>query len=88
MQIEVTEKEAMEIHSQRYFKKLGKKAYLPLILLGIGATIGFTLLIISAFTYWWGVIILAILLLPAVYMSLNSSRASGKYAKKQVEEIK
>ena len=84
--MEVTEKEAMEIYSQRYFDSKGKRKYLSPIILVLGAVIGF--FIASSVNGWLGVAIFGILVTPGMYVHLKSLRASGKYAKKQIEEVK
>jgi len=87
MLIEVTEKEAKEIFSQRYIAKLGKRKYLPLAMLIAGAIVGFVCCeILSRTNEWLGVAVLAILLSPAIYFSSRLSFASKKYAKKHIEE--
>lgn len=87
MQIEVTEKEAREIYSQRYFNSLGKRKFLPFAILVLGAIIGFACcIVVSQGNEWLGVTALAILLSPAIYMSLRAKKASRKYFIDQMME--
>jgi len=84
MQIEVTEKEAREIYSLRYLHQHRKK---PLIVLGAS----FTATIIAYFlivTYIneWVALLAGVFMFPALYMTIRMSRASGKYARSQIEE--
>jgi len=83
MQIEVTDSEAMQIYSQRHWKSKGKKKYLPLIILAMAFSV--SIFIYSPGREWLSLAILIFLTSPAVYLSLKSARASGKYARNQIE---
>jgi len=84
MQIEVTEKEALGIYSQRYMDKRKKAKCIPLFILAVAIIVSwFTL---SEARQWLSLVILVIIASPAIYMSLRTARASGKYARKQIEE--
>ena len=86
MQIEVTEKEAMEIYSKRYYDGLGKKRHVPIIILAIAVIV--VMLIYAEGREWLSVAIFLIMIIPAFYLGIKTGRASGKYAKSQIEEQK
>lgn len=85
--MEVTEKEALEIYSQRYFKSAGKKRYLPSVIMMVAILVG---ILLMSFVHpdWLGLIVCIILATPAAFLLRKELRASGKYARKQVEEWK
>lgn len=88
MQIEVTEKEARGIYSQRYLAKISKVKYfyLPLVIAGIALLAG--LYSMPYIGDWLGVLLFAILISPSLYLFWRTSHNSGKYAKTQLEEQK
>lgn len=86
MQIEVTEKEARGIYSQRYLAKSSKFKYfyLPLLIVGIA-------FIVSLFSMqyigdWLGLLLFIIMISPPAYLYIRISRSTRKYARKQIEE--
>jgi len=85
MQIEVTEEEAMGIYSQRYLDNRGKvKRHLPFALLTLATIAG--LCVMYLVNDWLGVAVVVVLVSPSVVMFLKALRASGKYARSQIEE--
>ena len=86
MQIEVTEKEAMGIYSERHYDKLGKKRYIPPAIFAIALFAG--LMVMYYVNDWMGVGVFVLLSIPSVFMTLKSARTSGQYAKKLIEEQK
>jgi len=90
MQIEVTEKEALEIYSQRYYKSKGKvMRYLPPVIFSVALIAGVS---VMYFVHdWLGVGVFIVLSAPSIFMTLKEAKASGKYArnlKRQVKEAK
>ena len=88
MQMEVTEKEAKSIYSQRYLAKSSRVRYLYLPIV-----IAFVALVVSLYSMqhigdWLGVFLFAILISPSVYLFWRVSHNSDKYAKSQIEEQK
>lgn len=87
MPIEVTKKEAMGIYSQRYLDSRGKVMnYLPVVLFLVALIAGVS--IMTLVNDWLGVAVFIALSSPSIFMSLKVARASGKYARSQIEEIR
>ena len=86
MLIEVTEKEAIEIYSQRYIDNKGKvKNYLPVVLFFVAVIAGASIL--TLVNDWLGVAVFIVLSSPVIFMSLKVAKASGKYARSQIEGL-
>ena len=90
MIMEVTEKEAMEIYSQRYLdeKRSGKFLLLKVIPIVAIAFVASYLVMITTNKDWLGYVTLITLGFPPLYFWMRFLRRSGKYAKSQIEEIK
>lgn len=85
MLIEVTKKEAIEIYSQRYFDSKGKVIrYLPIVMLLVALIAGVS--IMSFVHDWLGLAVFIALFSPSMFMARKITRASGKYARGQIEE--
>ena len=84
MRIEVTEKEAMEIYSQRFLDSKGKlMKYLPPVIFSVALIAGVS---IMYFVHdWLGVAVFIALSSPSIFMSLKAARASSKHARSQIE---
>lgn len=84
MQIEVTEKEALEIYEQRYMKQRRKKLFIL-----TGASIAVTLVLwgfVLANCGEWQALLTIVLLIPVICVTIKTSRNSGRYARSQIEE--
>ena len=77
MQIEVTEKEAMGIHAQRYLDSKGKKQHLPFAILVLGVVV--CLFLLYSFNAWIGIGIFAIFWAFSIYLSVRWNKDSEKH---------
>ena len=84
MRIEVTEKEAMEIYSQRYTRQQRKRS-LPLFSFSAVVTLVAFYFISTYINAWLGLVAI-VLIIPSIYVSLRLARASCKYAQNQIKE--
>lgn len=86
MQIELTEKEARGIYSQRYLAKSSRFKYLYLPLLIAGVALVVSLFSMAFIGDWPGLLLFVILISPSVYLFWRLTHNSGEYAKKQLGE--
>lgn len=92
MQIEVTEKEAHGIYSQRYLDLNGGRR--SGIIFGVSAIITIVaFFFISKYcaTYFlseWLALSAGVLMIPAFLHTIKLSRASGKYAREKIGEVR
>lgn len=85
MQIEITEKEALGIYSQRYLDGLSRKRkYLPVAISVLALVIGIG--VMSFVHDWLGAGAFVVLASPSVFMVLREARASRKYFIDQMME--
>lgn len=86
MQLEVTEKEALAIYSDRYLKSRGKLRYLlpaSFILALVGGIV-----VIYYSNNWLGLSVFAVLYFVGLYFIYRMVKASKQYAQRQIEGIK
>jgi len=87
MRIEVTEKEAHYVYSQRYLDKHGGNKFIIFKMLPILAVASIaSLLIMIYINDWLGLVALIFIASPTVYLALRLLRNSCKYANKQIGE--
>ena len=86
MQIEVTEREAMGIYSQRYLDSLGRKRYIAPVIFAVALLLA--LLTMYYVDDWLGVGVFVVLSSPSIYITFKNAKDSGKYAKRLIEDTK
>lgn len=84
MQIDVTEKEAKEIYSRRFYESKGKvMRYLPPVIFSVALIAGVS---VMYFVHdWLGVGVFITLSIPSIFMTLKEANASAKYARSQIK---
>jgi len=86
MQIEVTNREARGIYSQRYINNLGSTNYIPSVILLVGLVLALFMMYYGF--PWLGVGFFVLMSFPSIFLTLRIARNSSKYAKKMIEEAK
>lgn len=86
MRIEVTEKEAMLIYSERYLRQRRRKFYVVAVAFGVLAALAFFITGYYISSDWLAAASACLLLSPIIYKILRDAHNSGKYARRMIRE--